>query len=129
MTYENVWQDHGLIFHYIGDVDGEEIYQSNHEAIQDQRFGELRYQIVDLLEASSFDCNSEQIKRIVRQDVATAARYPDILVLIITDNDLIHGFARMYEQYAGDQTTWTTEIYDSMDKAEQRLRELKLLAD
>ncbi len=127
MPYENEWVGKGVIFHYSDVVTGSEIIQSNREVIEDERFATMEYQIVDMLNANKFECTPDEIKRIARLDIAAAKKKPDVIVVIVTDQDLIFGFARMYEQYVGDESTWQTEIFDNKDDANARLKELSLI--
>lgn len=100
MSIELLWWEGGEALEYLctGDVTGGELLARNREAVRDPRFGDLRFQLCDMEAVTSFEITREEIRQIVDVDLRASQVAPDLeRVAIACHEDLIFGFARMYE--------------------------------
>lgn len=100
MSIDLLWWSDPPVLEYRcqGAVDGSELVARNREALDDARFPGVEAQLCDMEEVDSFEITREQIRRIVELDLEAAAVAPGCdRVAIAAAEDLIFGFARMYE--------------------------------
>ena len=100
MTIDLRWWDRSGLLEYQcdGEVDGPELLDANRAALADDRFPAVRAQLCDMRTVSFFDITREEIREIVELDLRASARAPLCRrVAIVAEEDLIYGFARMYE--------------------------------
>jgi hypothetical protein len=62
MPYTTTWEDHGVIWNYSGFLTGNELLHSNLEIFGDERFDDLRYQIVDLTAIEGMDVTEKHMR-------------------------------------------------------------------
>lgn len=101
MTVEiRYWDDGGIHFKGSADVDGNECLKANAALYEDEQSAKnICYQIVDLLEAESYNVTPEQHRLLSEQDEAVMKINPSMIVAIVADNKLIYGLNRMYQSY------------------------------
>lgn len=81
-----------------GAVDGSTLVARNREALADPRFADVRGQLCDMERVEAFDISRGQIRTIVELDLRASTLAPRCSkVAIAAPDDLIFGFARMYE--------------------------------
>ncbi len=91
-------EEHLLEYRCSGDVDGPELLAANRAALADERFPSVRTQLCDMRWVSSFEISREEIRDIVELDLRASDLAPGCdRVAIVAEDDLIYGFARMYE--------------------------------
>lgn len=96
MSYENIWEGHGVYRKYVGTMTGKEIIQAVQEVEGDHRFDSIRYVINDYLDVSGADVSDREVKIIAAIDRAAALTNPDIKVAMVTNSKKIFDMATMY---------------------------------
>ena len=113
----------GATFSCHGPVTGDQILQGNDELLRSpERLQQLRYGVVDLTAASSFDASVDQVRRATEQDNRIAALVPTFVVAIIAPSDLEFGMARMWEALV-ERPGWCTRVFRSKSDAYAWLRQ------
>ena len=122
MPYQLEWLEDGVVFHFSGVLTSAEVLASNRAVYTDERFHGICYQIVDFMAVEHFDVLSADIREIAIQDNEVAKNKPDMFVVGITDQELIHGFFRMYELASGD-SPWESQLVTNWSDARLCLEE------
>jgi len=116
-TFENVWEENGVLIRFQGVVSTKDIIASNEALYKDIRFDTLmQYQIADFIGCKEIELVADEVREIARRDAEMSKRKPGVLVAIVTDMQLIYGFSRMY-QMCTDHSTWETGIFENMETA------------
>lgn len=114
------WQDEPAVeFACDGSVTGVDLVRANREVIADPRATTLRWQLADMETVTEFEIKRSQIEQIVMYDKELARLAPDLeRVAIACREDLIYGFARMYElTLAGQDPAWETGVFRARAQA------------
>lgn len=121
MAIELSWWEGGEVLEYQceGRVDGAELVAANREAIADPRFRELKVQLCDMEAVGSFDIGEPDIKTIIEIDMQASALAPAMTrVAIACREDLIFGYARMYEMLLeGRVPGWEVGVFRTREQA------------
>jgi hypothetical protein len=72
MAYTMEWEGRGVCWTFNGALTGRELLRSNLEIYGDERFDNMRYQIVDLTQIDSMNVSAEDMKKI--------AAYPEYFI-------------------------------------------------
>ena len=126
MPYSTEWKKKGVHWTFTGIVTGREILQVNLDAYGDKRFDDLRYQLVDFSEASSFDVTETEVKVIAFEDMAAARSNPRIKVALVAPQGIIRKLSEFYARQT-DPSPWETKIFDTVKEAKQWLKSLGLV--
>lgn len=121
MPYKIEWNANTVIWTYSGRLTGEELLQSNMEIYGDERFDNLRYQIVDLRAVESFIVDDHHMRKIAHLDRAAAYSNPRIRVAVVTkDQQGVH-MNDTYSAQAPD-SHWETRTFEDFDEAARWVR-------
>lgn len=113
----------GLLLACHGPVTGDEIIQQNEELLHaPDRLQQLRYAVVDLAAASSFDASVYDAQFASEQDRRIAALVPQLVVVLIAPSDLTFGMARMWEALV-EPLGWSTHAFRSKGDADAWLHQ------
>ncbi|MEQ8329018.1 MAG: hypothetical protein RH859_01000 [Longimicrobiales bacterium] len=114
------WPDEPAVeFACAGPVTGLDLVRANRDVIADPRATTLRWQLADMEAVTEFEINRSHIEQIVMYDTQLARLAPDLeRVAIACREDLIYGFARMYElTLAGQDPAWETGVFRTRGQA------------
>lgn len=120
MPYSTEWTDKGVQWIYTGIVTGTDMLRSNIEVYGDERFDDMRYQLVNFLNAESFDMTTEEVKEIAYRDKVAARSNPRVNVAVVATNDVIQALTRLYAEYSGS-SPWKTELFETVEEAKKWL--------
>ncbi|MDP3515347.1 MAG: hypothetical protein Q8S20_21600 [Sulfuritalea sp.] len=115
MGYELIWEPHGVIKRFVGEVTDADISASIVVTHGDERFDSLRYIINDFLGGTERSVPPAAIEEIVAIEHAASISNPRIrIALVAADAD----FVEMADQYAGSALkAYPTRIFSSLDEA------------
>ena len=114
MAYKLKWEPHGVYWKYSGKVSGEEIIQASTSIYGDSRFDDLRYKLVDFLEAEAVDIDEKQVDIIAHQHMAAAISNPHIKTAIVSEEDLVMA-ARFVANLSA--SPWEVRLFHNLDAA------------
>lgn len=116
MGYATEWEDHGVVWRYWGQVDGEELLHSNMEIYGDERFDALKYQIVDLTRITEFNVTRDDMMTIAAYDKAAAMSNPRIRIAVVTHHTAARTLTRLYET-TNTESPWTVRLFEDLNEA------------
>lgn len=122
MPYHIEWTDSWVYWTYSGVVTGEDILQSNFEIYGDERFDKLTCQIVNLLDAESFEVTERYMQKVAHLDAAAAQSNNRIRVAVVARaSDAV----RLHEIYTkhSRKESWPVELFDTVEAAEAWAKE------
>jgi hypothetical protein len=119
MPYKTIWQANGIVWTYSGVLTGNELLNSNFEIFGDERFDDLRYQIVDLTAVEKIEVARSHVRKIAHLDMAASRSNPRIKVAIVTTAPDGQFISDIYKQYTEGKSPWVTKIFTAMDEAMQ----------
>ncbi|MDA8139589.1 MAG: hypothetical protein M0036_13145 [Desulfobacteraceae bacterium] len=124
-SMEYIAHENGLIIIWSGMVKGEEVIQSYEARFSStERLAKLRYVITDYSKALDFDMTPDQIKTIARIANKAALTNRKLFAVAVMPTDISFGMARMFQAYAGDDTTgWHTFVTRNRRDGEVWLRQ------
>ena len=123
MPVETVYlDDGGVLLKGTGIVTGGELIAFN-EGIYETpaKTKAIRYQLCDFMEVERFAVSGADIQRIVVQDREAAAIHPDMLIVVVGEQNVIYGLARMWELYVAE--TLETHVFRTVEEAQKWLWE------
>lgn len=118
MSYENIWEKHGVYRKYNNCVTGKEILQAVQDVESDNRFDLICYVINDYLDVTEVDVSFEKIKIIAAIDDAAALTNPNIKVAQVTTNSAIEDLAQFYSERPGNNR-YHSKLFTSLDEARE----------
>ena len=107
---------------------GEEYLRAleDHLTSDKEKFKKYRYCLSDYTAVTEAEIPSGDIELMAEMCVEAAAVNPDVVVGVITDDDLLYGLSRMWEILI-DNTTWETMVFrnrkDAFAWVEKRVKE------
>ncbi|HKK19649.1 MAG TPA: hypothetical protein VJ952_13300 [Opitutales bacterium] len=117
MPYHIEWRDRGVYWTYTGLVTGDDILQSNFDIYGDARFDDLKYEIVNLLEAEKIGVSERHMQKIAHLDAAAARTNTNIRVAIVArEADAVY-LQKLYTKHSKDHG-WPTQLFESVQAAE-----------
>lgn len=118
MPYTTTWEAHGVVWNYSGTLTGNELLQSNLEIFGDERFDDIRYQIVDLTAVNAMEVTGKHMRKIAHLDMAAARTNPRVRVAVVTTSEGGIDITDIYNQYTAEKSPWQTKIFSTREAAE-----------
>jgi hypothetical protein len=110
-------EDGGVDFDEQGLMTGEDVIEANNTIYaSEEKIAQLKYQLCDYTKVDKFEISNFELRRIASQDEKAATLNPDMLVAIVSVQDLMFGLARMWEAYAGE-TPFETAVFREREEA------------
>lgn len=123
MPYKITWQEHGVVWHYSGVLTGNELLQSNLDIFGDERFDDIRYQIVNLAGADKIEVTEGHMRKIAYLDMAAARTNPRVKVAVVSDNDAATQLSVHYDKFCDAKSPWESRVFSSIEEAEAWVKE------
>lgn len=120
MPYRIEWKDRTVRWIYTGIVTGKEALDSNYEVYSDNRFDDLRHEIVDFTNADGIDMSDQEVKKIAYMDKAATNSNPDIKVAMVGSPEMIKSISGMYAKYS-ENSRWKVAVFETLEEAEKWL--------
>jgi hypothetical protein len=118
MPYTTEWLNHGIIWTYTDILTGNELLESNLEIFGDERFDELRYQIVDLRAITAIQATESHMRKIAHLDMAAALTNSRIKIAVVFPTYSIDKrFHQQYLKYTDKKSPWETKDFASLAEA------------
>ena len=116
MAYMTEWENKGVCWKYHGIVTGTELLRSNLDIYGDERFDEMRYQIIDLTEIEGLKVSEEDMKRIAAYDEAAAITNPYVKVAVVATDRAAQELSSFYDNESAE-SPWKTMLFNTVDEA------------
>lgn len=116
MPYDITWGDSYVSFEYYGAVTSRDIVASNQEVYGDERFDELRWELVSFDRTESVEFDPANIRLIAYMDQAAALSNPRITVAFIGKTEIIKEVETAYSKI-GVESSWATLHFDTRQEA------------
>jgi hypothetical protein len=120
MPYSTQWTDKNHQVTFTGKVTGQEILEMVSGVYGDERFDDVRYNLVDFTGAESFEVKEREIKEIAYMDRAAARSNPQMKLAIAANNDVMQKMSQLYAEYSND-SSWQVRIFSTLEEAKQWL--------
>ncbi|MGZ0655515.1 hypothetical protein ACWPKO_12110 [Coraliomargarita sp. W4R53] len=117
MPYNTTWLPHGIIWTYSGILTGEELLNSNFEIFGDERFDDIRYQIVDFTAVEKLEVTPNHMRKIAHLDMAAARTNPRVKVAAVASKDEEILICDIYDQYTGEKSPWAMQVFPTLAEA------------
>lgn len=115
VPYEITWEPEGIYWHFSGAVSAAEAKQSNLDVYGNPRFDDIRYQIADFLDVTSFHADDADLHEISTIDGVAAIYSRAVKVaLIATDPKVIRLLEAYCQTIAG--TPWQARIFHNLEE-------------
>lgn len=102
---------------FWGVVTGDELLRANREIYGDERFDEIRYQIVNLTRVERFDVTPADMAVMAENDHAAARANPSVKVAVAASDETIRQLSLYYEAQSSD-SAWDQQVFDTLSEAE-----------
>ncbi len=125
MTYSTEFVDHdrGIVHIGSGVVTGDELIEAAKEDRRiEARARHLKHILVDFTDATELKVTAAEIRRVVDEEMVTAALAPGVAVAVAAPKDFEFGMARLWQSLV-DDTGWNARIFRSRLEAETWLAE------
>lgn len=127
MPYTTEWLDHGIIWTYSDVLTGNELLESNLSIFGDERFDELRYQIVDLTQVTAVEATESHMRKIAHLDMAAALTNPRIKIAVVFPaSPIANEFHQQYLKYTDNKSPWETKAFANLAAAKAWAQENRL---
>lgn len=87
MPVDLIWHEIGVIYKGSGDVTGDEILSAARDMYSDPRWMNARFQIADLLEATSIEGSHFLIEELVLEGSEGTQKNPSVKKIVVYDRD------------------------------------------
>jgi hypothetical protein len=115
MPYQTTWRKQGVIWTYSGLLTGDELLNSNFEIFGDERFDDIRYQIVDLREVQEIEVTEKHMRKVAHLDMAASRSNPRVKVAVLTNKPGGKLLSEIYDKYSKDKSPWETMLFTNIE--------------
>ena len=114
MAHSLIWEDTGVYWKYSGQVSGEEIVDASSQVYGDERFDDLKYKLVDFLDAECIEIRVDQVALVAYQHRAAEMSNSSIQTAIVAKPEFeqANTFALFFED-----SNWDVKVFNNMDDA------------
>lgn len=120
MPCETIWEKHGVVWNFKGEITEDLVDQVNQDTRADPRFGDIEYWICDYSNATSFSVSTEMLRRYVELDKATSAKKPNIKLAFIPGPVIVKGLINMYlGHHSMLGVLWEAGVFDTQEAARE----------
>lgn len=115
MSNKIIWEHRGVYWKYSGKVSGQEIIDATSPLYGDSRFDDLRYKLVDFLDAESIEINKDEVTLLACQHRVAALSNRNIKNAILVKpelSELADTFVAFF-----DDSPWTVQSFHNREEA------------
>jgi hypothetical protein len=116
MTFKIEWVEGGVFWNYSGTVSSEEILESNKEVYGDERFDQIRFEVVNFLDTNGIEFTAKDVRIVAALDRAAALTNPRIRVVLLATEPRIVEILQAYLQGIRGGP-WIAQVFSSLDEA------------
>lgn len=120
MPCKTLWEDHGILWEYYGEVTGDEIDTVNSRFFGDERHKDVDYQIIDATGVTGTDWSARDAHLIAAEDFGAQREVQDLkLPFIVTEP----AFSAPVDEYIAISerldTTWEFRRFGTVEQARE----------
>lgn len=97
---------------------GNELLQSNFDIFGDERFDDLRYQIVDLTAVEKVEVTESHMRKVAHLDMAAARSNPRVKIAVVAADQDGQFLSDTYDKYTNGKSPWFTQVFTNISEAE-----------
>ncbi|HBR93149.1 MAG TPA: hypothetical protein DEA90_03190 [Opitutae bacterium] len=118
MAYTITWQKNCITWTYSGVLTGEDLLNSNFELFGDERFDDIRFQIVDLTAVERVEATESHMRKVAHLDMAAARSNPRVKIAVVTNSQDGETLSNTYDRYIEGKSPWSTQIFATLTEAQ-----------
>lgn len=118
MPYKNMWESKGLLTKHYGVVSLDEILFSINEMCGDERFDDINYRLVDLLDVEKVASTIEDIDAIIALDMVSSIFNKKIKLAIVSSDEGMQALAAYFISQA-DELPWDIHSFSAVEEARE----------
>lgn len=120
MAYRTIWEPHGVVWVYSGQVTAEEIESANREFYGDPRSDRTRYQIIDTRQVDGVEWGDRSIKTTAAQDSGAERTLKNVKVAYVaTDPEIVSMMEGYVEISKALNSSWTFQGFEDLESARE----------
>jgi len=116
MTYEVIWEPHGVVVTYKNTLDSRSFMDSYIEVNRDIRYKSVKYQLVNTLYVNQVDINSHDMQLIADLDKSNSIKIPNLRFALVANLKALERLSHLYNREV-KATSWKLAIFYSMEEA------------
>ena len=116
--------DDYILIHCEGEVCLDDFIKANDYIYSELSENLAKFQIVDLVAATSTDMSAEDLHKISRQDANAVEKLKSVFIAVVAPVDLAFGLSRIWAAYA-DTSGVTTSVFRQLDMAQDWIMSMK----
>lgn len=120
MPYRLDWEGNGVYCTFSGRVTGHELRECNNEIYGDEKFDDIRYQLLDMLNVTELAIKDEDVIMVVACDKAAALTNPAVKCALVAEDENIHALSRIYQKGIRE-SPWEGRSFFEVSKAREWL--------
>jgi hypothetical protein len=121
MSFNIVWEPHGIYKKFWGFVSASELIQSVETFHNDPRFDDFLYTINDFLSVEGFDVSQRTVEDVAVLNLGAQSFHSKGLVALVTNDERIMALARYFS--SPDLRSYPTEIFATVAEARVWIQE------
>ena len=109
------WEQHGVYWKYCGKISGQEIIDSTIVIYGDSRFDDLKYKLIDFLDAEIIEISNDELTLLAYQHKAAEKSNPNIKNAIVVRpefDELAKKFVAFF-----DDSSWLAQVFHDREEA------------
>ncbi len=118
MPYTNKWESKGLLTKHYGVVTIDEILHSINEVCGDERFDDIHYRLIDLLDVEKVVSTIEDIDAIIALDMASSRFNKKIKLAIVSNGESMQALTAYFISQA-NELPWEIHSFSTNDEARE----------
>lgn len=120
MPYETVWEKHGTVWTFFGEISFEEIDKANKEFYSDKRSDNCKYQIFNGIQVTNITMDKKDTLVTACSDSGASMSITNVKVALVGGPDEL---IKLYEEYINISKkinrSWQFKIFESLEMAKQ----------
>ena len=118
MPYDSTWENNGFIRSFYGEVDTEEVFESDREFYEDPRSDTARFQITDFSRGIPGNIEVADVTKIAGFDLGASLSIPNLKVAFVTKDPYVKTLCEQYiELLNAGKSTWKFKIFEDVQGA------------
>lgn len=116
MNYDIKWKDKGVYVIMFNEVNEQFIEYVNGLIIGNEKFEEIKYQVWDFTDVSTYYIDEEKGREIGALDKAASVWNREMKVAVVTENESLIAYTKEYINEIAN-TSWQCKLYSNIESA------------
>lgn len=116
MPYSIKWGARDVYCKFTGEVTGQELFDCNMALYSNSEFDRVRFQIFDMLEATTFNYTPDDVIKVAAFDRAAAKIWPRMKCALVSTNRIAHELSKIYQDEI-QSSSWVGKSFRTLDEA------------